>query len=71
MAALDIMFVFSFGDAVLLRCVSTSKLVSDTRRQIKKIEMGNAYCIQGKNCQTDYLWEKIRRVAHFQSYLVS
>ena len=49
MAALDIMFVFSFGDAVLLRCVSTSKLVSDTRRQIKKIEMGNAYCIQCVN----------------------
>ena len=27
--------------------------------------------VPGKNCQIDYLWEKIRRVACVQSYLVS
>ena len=40
------------------------------RNQIANSKAGPAL-IHGKNCQTDYFWEKIRRVARVLSYLVS
>ena len=44
--------------------------------QNKKIKVGCWECCKmiwykGKNCETGYFWEKIRRVACVQSYLVS